>query len=439
MVEGSSDATALLGMDGFVVLVMERIEGEWWLLVETTATVAGCPDCGVRAIGHGRGTVQVRDLPNGSGAVRLVWRKRRWKCPDPDCERRTFTERSELVEGSLTWRARAEICRAVGEGGHTVAEQARRFGIGWSTAMSAVSDHGRPLVEDDRRLHRVHTLGVDEHKMLAAGPRHHTVFATQLVDLDRGRLLDVVPGRSAKSVSGWLDQRTRYWRDHVDVVAIDPHRGYHNALVSRLPRATVTIDHFHAIKLANVAIDDVRRRVQRETLGHRGRKDDPLYGARRLMTRGWERLPDHQVARLMEALRQGDIFDEVGAAITGEGAPARVLRVEDPGDRPTETRSLLRTRHIRSGEGGLTPRPNGQALGVRDHDLLRDPRVERWQRGDEPDHREAPPQRPRVQELRELPAPAVAPLGCQMEHSLNCSNQGPSPTPRRVEPAKGFK
>lgn len=315
MVDGSGDATALLGMDGFVVLTMDRIEDEWWLLVETTVVVVGCPDCGVRAIGHGRSTVQVRDLPNGSGPIRLVWRKRRWRCPDPDCERSTFTEESELVEGSLTRRARAEICRAVGEDGHTVAEQARRFGIGWATAMAAVRDHGRPLVEHPRRLHQVHTLGVDEHKMLAAGPKHHTVFATQLVDLDRGRLLDVVPGRSGKSVTGWLDERTRYWRDHVEVVAIDPHRGYHNALVAKLPSATVTIDHFHSIKLANAVVDDVRRRVQRETLGHRGRKDDPLYGARRLMTRGWERLGERQVVRLMEALRQGDIFDEVGAAI----------------------------------------------------------------------------------------------------------------------------
>ena len=121
-----------------------------------------------------------------TGAVRSAWcgGSAGGECPDPDCERRTFTERSELVEGSLTRRARAEICRAVGEGGHTVAEQARRFGIGWSTAMAAVRDHGRPLVEDARRLHRVRTLGVDEHKMLAAGPRHHTVFATQLVDLE---------------------------------------------------------------------------------------------------------------------------------------------------------------------------------------------------------------------------------------------------------------
>src|SRR5271165_183350 len=67
--------------------------------------------------------------------------------------------------------------------------------------------------------------------------------------------------------------------------------------------------------LANAAIDDVRRRVQRETLGHRGRKDDPLFGARRLFTRGYERLSDRQLARLEHALRWGDPYDEVGGAL----------------------------------------------------------------------------------------------------------------------------
>ena len=114
-----------------------------------------------------------------------------------------------------------------------MAEQARFFGIGWSTAIAAVRDHGRPLVDDPLRLHQVRTPGVDEHKMHAAGPKRYAVFATLLVDLDRGRLLDVVPGRSAKSVSSWMDERTRYWRDHIGVVDIDAHRGYYKALVSR--------------------------------------------------------------------------------------------------------------------------------------------------------------------------------------------------------------
>lgn len=42
------------------------------------------------------------------------------------------------------------------------------------------------------------------------------------VRTDRGRLLGVVPGRSAKSASGWLDDRFRHWRNQVAVVVIDP-------------------------------------------------------------------------------------------------------------------------------------------------------------------------------------------------------------------------
>ncbi len=60
------------------------------------------------------------------------------------------------------------------------------------------------------------------------------------------------------------------------------------------------------VKLANSVVDDVRRRVQRETLGHRGRGEDPLYGVRRLLTRGYERLSDRRRARLDEALRVGE-------------------------------------------------------------------------------------------------------------------------------------
>ncbi len=62
-----------------------------------------------------------------------------------------------------------------------MASVARAFGLGWHAAWSAVCRHGRALVCDPRRLHGVHTLGVDKHKMLAAGPTHHTIYATQLV------------------------------------------------------------------------------------------------------------------------------------------------------------------------------------------------------------------------------------------------------------------
>jgi len=55
---------------------------EVWISVETTADVAGCPRCGVRALAHERKRVDVRDLPCFGRPARLVWLKRRWRCAD---------------------------------------------------------------------------------------------------------------------------------------------------------------------------------------------------------------------------------------------------------------------------------------------------------------------------------------------------------------------
>ena len=126
MMHGSDGATALFDMDGFVVGAHVLEGGEWWLLVETTAAVVGCPACGVRAVGHGRRRVQVRDLPIAGRPVRLVWSKRLWRCPDDDCPRRTWSERHDEIgpRASLTRRARIEMCRRVGQDGALLASLA---------------------------------------------------------------------------------------------------------------------------------------------------------------------------------------------------------------------------------------------------------------------------------------------------------------------------
>ena len=48
------------------------------------------------------------------------------------------------------------------------------------------------------------------------------------------------------------------------------------------------LDAFHVVKLATAVVDDVRRRVQQETTGHRGRRDDPLYRVRNILRAGQE-------------------------------------------------------------------------------------------------------------------------------------------------------
>jgi transposase len=299
-----------------VALPAPAHDGECEQAIETTADLVGCPDCGAVAELHDRRPCWVRDLPGGGRPVTLVWIKRIWRCVHARCSRRTWTETSPLIaaRASLTGRARAEICRRVGEDGHSVASVAREFGIGWHTAMAAVRDHGTLRVDDPARLGGVSALGVDETAFQAASATRSTSFVTGIVDLTRAhgpaRLLDVVADRSASGLVSWLDQQDTAWRAGVAVAALDPYRGYASALRTSLPDAVRVLDAFHVVRLGFAAVDDVRRRIQQEQLGHRGRGGDPLFGIRRLLRRAATHHSARSWARLLAGLDAGDTHDE---------------------------------------------------------------------------------------------------------------------------------
>ena len=81
---------------------------------------------------------------------------------------------------------------------------------------------------------------------------------------------------------------------------------YRAAFDTALPHAKQVADPFHVVKLANSALDEVRRRVQNQTLGHRGHKHDPLYRARKLLVSGHERISGAGEAKLLGLLDAGD-------------------------------------------------------------------------------------------------------------------------------------
>ena len=78
------------------------------------------------------------------------------------------------------------------------------------------------------------------------------------------------------------------------------------------------MDHFHAIKLANAVVDQVRRRTQQATLGHRGCKPDPLYRIRKLPLTAAKQLTSRGWVRLRAGLAAGDPGGEVTAAWQGK-------------------------------------------------------------------------------------------------------------------------
>jgi transposase len=64
-------------------------------------------------------------------------------------------------------------------------------------------------------------------------------------------------------------------------------------------------------RLGFAAVDDVRRRVQQESTGHRGRKHDPLFRIRRLLRRRADRLSEHAWQRLLIGLELGDVNQQI--------------------------------------------------------------------------------------------------------------------------------
>jgi transposase len=314
--DGIADATALVGLDGFVVGAQHHDGDQWWIAVETTATVAGCEVCGTRAVGHGRRRVRVRDLPVAGEPVTLVWAKRLWRCPEVDCVVKTWSEQVEAIapRAVLSERARAEAARRVGPGCESVAAVARSFGVGWHTVMGAVLDHARPRIDHLSRLGAPSAIGLDETSFLAATGTHPTLLVTGIVDLDRGQLVDVLPARSAGAVEAWLQAKPTRWKAGIGHAVIDPYQPYATALANELGDARLVVDHFHVIRLANAALDDVRRRVQQATTGHRGRKGDPLYRIRRRLLVGYEHLDPDGFDRMLAWLDLGDPDGEVSVA-----------------------------------------------------------------------------------------------------------------------------
>ncbi|MFK5585138.1 ISL3 family transposase [Ornithinimicrobium sp. LYQ131] len=285
--------------------------------VESAPAPTGCPSCGVVAEAHSRRTVRLVDAPCFATPVVLIWRKRRYRCREGGCEVKTFTEQSpDLVRprGLLTTRAARWAIRQIRSEHASVQGVARQLGVRWRTVWSAIKPILATAAADEARFAGVSTLGVDEHVWHhvstkapedgGRGPKELTGMVDLTTDENgqvRARLLDLVQGRTRAAYADWLQARGEEFTAGVDVATLDPFQGYKSAIDDELADATAVLDAFHVVALGTRCVDEVRRRVQQATTGHRGRKGDPLYGIQTILRAGAENLTDKQRARIERA------------------------------------------------------------------------------------------------------------------------------------------
>ena len=292
------------------------------LTVESAQLAAACPGCGVMAIGHGRRVRVLHDAPSFGRVTLVRWLVRVWRCREPACPAGTFSEVHDLAPPrmALTVRAVRWATDALSCDDTTVSALARHLGVDWHTAWDAIEVEAKARTKDPARLAGVRTLGVDEHIWR---PSRIGVdrAVTIMVDLTRdqagclhARLLDAVVGRSGTVYKAWLKAQPEGFVDGVEQAALDPFRGYANAIHHGLPDAVAVLDAFHVVRLGTQVVDEVRRRVQQDTLGRRGHKHDPLYKIRGLLRHGAEHLTEKQQAKISHCLDAGDPGDEVNVA-----------------------------------------------------------------------------------------------------------------------------
>ncbi|WP_338674649.1 ISL3 family transposase [Streptomyces sp. SCSIO 30461] len=301
-------ATRLLGLEGVSVTQVkdDGAGGSTVYVVTSEDSARACPSCGVFATRlKDYRTTRPRHLPCGGRPVSIRWRKARWYCAEPACERGSFTEAIHAVPAGMrtTTALRRAAGAAVCDGSRTVVQAGRDLSLSWPIVQRCFEDYAATVLPETPPA--TEAVGIDETRrgkpVWAQNPATQKwelvadAWHIGFVDVIGGQgLFGQVEGRNATSVADWLSSQPASWRAQVRYVAIDLCSTFRAAVHRALPHATVVVDCFHIVQLAQRHLADLRRRLTWRQHGRRARKGDGIYTVRKLLRRNKEDLTEDQ-------------------------------------------------------------------------------------------------------------------------------------------------
>jgi transposase len=272
---------------------------------------AACPLCQQHSERvHSSYVRTVADVPCGGRHVMLSLMVRKFVCPTPACPRKIFTERlPELVESYARKTNRLiNSLQAIGlaAGGETGTRLAAK--VGMQTKPSTLLCHLMALALPDAPQVRI--LGVDDWSW-KKGRRYGTI----LVDLEKRKIIDLLPDRKASTFAQWL-------RAHPEVEMISRDRGTDYAAAARegAPQAIQIADRFHLVRnLAEVLkllLARCRAEIRRSEQNALSEPEEKASGEppRTLPSPAtWKQKPPQQMVRVYQAnlAQREDRFQQV--------------------------------------------------------------------------------------------------------------------------------
>lgn len=272
-----------LDLPNMKVIEARESDDLYVLKIRHTVKPIICPKCtAVFSLkGHGRLKQKISDVPIRDKHVRLIVERKRSMCLE--CGATSMEELPWLHdERRATDRLVKAIERDCGFMPHT--HIAHRYGVDDKTVKNILDSLGWRL---DRQMPFItpEWLGIDELKL---GDTYRAVFTnirqSTMINILNDRLKDTIVTFLRK-----LDAPT------VQVVTMDMWRPYRDAVREVLPEATVTVDKFHVVRLANECLETVRK-GHRQELTKRRRK--MLREDRKTLLKRRKRLSDARVAAI---------------------------------------------------------------------------------------------------------------------------------------------
>jgi transposase len=217
----------------------------------TTSATAACPRCGgPSAAVHSRYRRRLQDQPCRGQPLCLAITARKFACSRAACPQRVFCERlPELTApharttGELTDTHRAIGLALGGEAG-------ARLAATLSVRTSPDTLLRRVKARSGEPCPPPRYVGLDDWAC-----RKGQSYGTILIDLERRRVIDLLPGRDGEAVKQWLAANPQ-----VEVITRDRWPAYIEAATAAAPQAKQVADRFHLLRNVREAVEKLLAR-----------------------------------------------------------------------------------------------------------------------------------------------------------------------------------
>ena len=234
--------------------------------VGSDSTRSPCPACGHRsARAHSRYLRTASDLPWHGISVTLKIHARRFFCDDLSCKRKIFCERLPEIRPRARKTSRLEealLAIAIELGGRAGARLAEELGIVAARDTFLRRIKGAPVPE----VGKVRVLGVDDFAF-----KKGSTYGTILVDLERHKVVDLLPERSQESLVAWFESHPG---TEVEVATRDRSNIYREGLAKGALSATHVADRWHL--LHNLALTLEEYLLQKRPVLHKAAAPEAL-------------------------------------------------------------------------------------------------------------------------------------------------------------------